>query len=953
MANANARQAGPLGPVTLSVEGAQLGDVATSGLQLTPSFSASTTDYVLRCHAGANTFGITLTGASGGVVQVGSQSGTQVSSSVTLEENQALVLKATDPSGEATTSYWIRCLPSDFPALTVTKPGSPPPGWYLTGNVTAARGDGTYAMILDSNGTPVWYQKTADQGAINVTPLAPNVVAWASEPGQGFGTDPDSAFSVYDFTTQRTAQLTTPVPPLDFHELLPLPHGDYLLLASPMRAGMDLRSIGLAPNQTIVDCLIEKVTAAGRLVWSWRASDHVSIAESIHPYPVTVDRQPAYDVFHCNSIDQDSSTGDLLLSVHNADAVYRIRGSTGAIVWKLGGNSIVHDGEQRLAVKRDPEGTFHAQHDARFQPNNDISLFDDHTWYLGAARGAEYHVDTRAGTATLVWQYASPDGGHSTATGGFRRYEQGNDNLVTWGFKPNSLFTEVDAAGDVLMNVAFSHGDATYRTIKTPLSDFDADLLHRTAGLPATPFPPLPRLHSLGVETAGTSDRRTVTITGSGFTGATSVSFGSASASSFSVLSDSSIAAIAPPGSGAVGVTVTTPGGTSKVRPPNMLASSDGTFTTGLGSWKPNVNATVGLSRDVSRSRPFSLALRPRTHNLFSALTSGYDIAGNAQVDGQVWARAAGGSERVRVALIFYDELGSVLWIKQGRVARVTGRWTLTKISGIGPAGTASVALAVDGLTGDTALYLDDASLVGSSRFSYRGSALGVTSVGPNRGPRDGGTVVTITGSGFSKATAVRFGQSDARSFTVTSDSSITAVAPAGSGIVDVTVTTAAGTSAGEVRNVLTRADSTFESGPGSWVGNVNAAAVSGGKARTGIYSLESRRLHPDAQSVISGAYPAAADAVYNLGLWVDTPGDVQHVRPFMIFYGRDGEVLSIEQSGNFTKTSRTTWTKLSLAARGPEGTASVAVGVDDADVAGDLYVDDVTLTGSRRFTYR
>ena len=285
---------------------------------------------------------------------------------------------------------------------------------------------------------------------------------------------------------------------------------------------------------------------------------------------------------------------------------------------------------------------------------------------------------------------------------------------------------------------------------------------------------------------------------------------------------------------------------------------------------------------------------------------------------------------------------------------RVTDRWARADVSGTGPAAAASVALAVDGLTGDTALYLDDASLVGSSRFVYGQSAPVVTSVGPSRGTRDGGTVVTITGGGFSRATSVRFGASEARSFTVTSDSTITAVAPSGSGTVDVTVMTATGASAGKVRNVLTSADSTFESGPGSWVGNVNATAVSSGRARTGTYSLESRPLprHPDFQSVVSGAYPAAAGAVYNLGLWVDTPSGAQHVRPFMIFYGPDGKVLSIEQSGIFTKTSHTTWTRLSLAARGPEGTASVAVGVDDADGGADLYLDDVTLTGSLRFTY-
>ena len=157
----------------------------------------------------------------------------------------------------------------------------------------------------------------------------------------------------------------------------------------------------------------------------------------------------------------------MLLSTRHADAVYRIKRSTGAIVWKLGGNSIVGDRERHLTVRNDPEQTFHAQHDARFQPGNDISLFDNHTWYLGAARGVEYHIDTRAGTGTLVWQYPSPDGGHSAATGGFRRYQNGNDNLITWGIQPNSLFTEVDAAGNVLLNVTFPNGDAAYRTIKS------------------------------------------------------------------------------------------------------------------------------------------------------------------------------------------------------------------------------------------------------------------------------------------------------------------------------------------------------------------------------------------------------------------------------------------------------------------------------------------------------
>ena len=71
-----------------------------------------------------------------------------------------------------------------------------------------------------------------------------------------------------------------------------------------------------------------------------------------------------------------------------------------------------------------------------------------------------------------------------------------------------------------------------------------------------------------------------------------------------------------------------------------------------------------------------------------------------------------------------------------------------------------------------------------------------VTNVNPNTGPTSGGTSVTITGTNFSDVTAVRFGSNAAGSFTVNSATQITATSPAGVGTVDVTVTTASGTSA-------------------------------------------------------------------------------------------------------------------------------------------------------------
>lgn len=73
-----------------------------------------------------------------------------------------------------------------------------------------------------------------------------------------------------------------------------------------------------------------------------------------------------------------------------------------------------------------------------------------------------------------------------------------------------------------------------------------------------------------------------------------------------------------------------------------------------------------------------------------------------------------------------------------------------------------------------------------------------VTGISATSGPVAGGTTVTVTGTGFTGATAVDFGDLPAASFTVVGDGSITAVSPAAGsgGTVDVTVTTAGGTSA-------------------------------------------------------------------------------------------------------------------------------------------------------------
>jgi hypothetical protein len=112
---------------------------------------------------------------------------------------------------------------------------------------------------------------------------------------------------------------------------------------------------------------------------------------------------------------------------------------------------------------------------------------------------------------------------------------------------------------------------------------------------------------------------------------------------------------------------------------------------------------------------------------------------------------------------------------------------TITAVVPAGTAGPADVTVTTPGGTSPVSP---------ADGFTYLAPPV-VTSVSPSRGPRTGGTQVTITGHGFTGATGVSFGGVPATSFGIVSDTMITTVAPARpAGSVDVTVATPGGQSA-------------------------------------------------------------------------------------------------------------------------------------------------------------
>ena len=249
-------------------------------------------------------------------------------------------------------------------------------------------------------------------------------------------------------------------------------------------------------------------------------------------------------------------------------------------------------------------------------------------------------------------------------------------------------------------------------------------------------YVPAPTVTSISPTSGPTSGGTTVTITGTNFSGATAVTFGGTAASGFTVNSNTQITATAPAqAAGTIDVRVTTGGGTS-------ATSAADQFTYVSAPTVTSVSPTAGPTAGGT-----------------SVVITGTNLSGATAVT--FGATAAPGFT-------------------------VNSATQITATAPAGSPGTVDVRVTTTGGTSATGA---------ADQFTYV-PAPTVTSISPTSGPQAGGTTVTLTGTNLGGATAVTFGATAATGFTVNSATQITATAPAGTGTVDVRITTVGGTSA-------------------------------------------------------------------------------------------------------------------------------------------------------------
>jgi IPT/TIG domain len=324
-----------------------------------------------------------------------------------------------------------------------------------------------------------------------------------------------------------------------------------------------------------------------------------------------------------------------------------------------------------------------------------------------------------------------------------------------------------------------------------------------------------PVISSINPTSGPTAGGNTVTISGSSFSGAISVKFGTTGAA-FVLVNGGEITATAPAGSGSVVVTVTTPAGTSNgvtytyisapvisglspVQGPaaggNTVAIT-GTNLAGAASVMfGSLPATItgSTSTQVTVTAPAvpagAVAVSVTTPGGTSNPLPYYSITAPAviSVDPSMGPTAGGNTTTIT---------GSGLTLAQAARFGASAATNISVISdnqitAVAPVGTGTVTVSVTTPGG--------ASLAGSPGNPYYTyvPAPVITALSPAQGPASGGQTVTITGSKLTYTGTVRFGGTPA-SFTTVSDIYVVATAPSGTaGSATVTVQSPGGTSNG------------------------------------------------------------------------------------------------------------------------------------------------------------
>lgn len=312
------------------------------------------------------------------------------------------------------------------------------------------------SLILDNEGTPFWFRPLSSPNLMNTDFRMqtlngkPVLTFWqgtlATPPAYtnapGGSSEPDSCYYILDNTYAVIKTVSARLGfTSDIHEFLLTPYNTALFL-STKSVPMDLTPYGGPKDGFVQDFAIQEIDLnTNRLVFFWDALDHIPLTDSYEPASSATSSGNIWDAFHLNSIGLTDSLNEILVSGRNTWTIYKINKISGNIIWHLGG--------KQTDFTIEPGAEFSWQHDARFLPNNSISMFDDNSNGQPApgpsSHGLILQLDLNAMTASVHRTYFHDPNITVASQGNVQSLPNGN-KFIGWG--QSQYYSEYDEAGN-------------------------------------------------------------------------------------------------------------------------------------------------------------------------------------------------------------------------------------------------------------------------------------------------------------------------------------------------------------------------------------------------------------------------------------------------------------------------------------------------------------------------
>lgn len=338
------------------------------------------------------------------------------------------------------------------------------------------------ALIVDNEGNPVWFRPLSSpnlmntdfrvqkykckpvltfwQGTLVTPPAYTNLPGGSSEPGSCYYIL-DNTYRVIKTVSARRGYTS------DIHEFLLTPRNTALFL-STKKVPMDLTPYGGVKDGFVQDFAIQEVNLqTNKLVFFWNALKHIPLTETFQSVPTETSINKVWDAYHLNSIGLTDNVEDIIVSSRSTWTIYKINKPTGNIIWRLGGKN------SSFTIGSGAE--FSWQHDARFLPNNLISLFDDNSNVTSNvppfSHGLILQLDFVNKTAELYRSYYHDPNIVVASQGNLQSLPNGN-KFVGWG--QSQYYSEFSADGNNQLNPALNllydaqmpNGNYSYRAYR-------------------------------------------------------------------------------------------------------------------------------------------------------------------------------------------------------------------------------------------------------------------------------------------------------------------------------------------------------------------------------------------------------------------------------------------------------------------------------------------------------